>query len=304
MSSGHDRTSRPIGIFDSGVGGLTVLKELLELLPLEDTIYLGDTARVPYGIRSPETVTRYAVENAEFLLRGGIKLIVVACNTASAVSLEVLRSMTSVPVVGVIEPGAEAAVRATNNGRIGVIGTEATIQSSAYHRTIRAIDPGVEVIGAACPLFVPLVEEGWTDDELARAVASRYLGEFRRSGVDTLVLGCTHYPLLKGAIGEVLGQGIRLIDSAVETARAVKEVLNSRGLLRRENDLPGRRYFVTDAPQRFKRIGERFLGSRLEHIDLVEIPPPESRGRPFDPPGAGVAVGVSGVRSQRGKEEG
>ncbi|NOZ24491.1 MAG: glutamate racemase [Nitrospirae bacterium] len=262
----------PIGIFDSGIGGLTVLREIVKLMPREDTIYLGDTARVPYGIRSSETVIKYSLENTEFLLENEIKLLVVACNTASAISLDTLKKTTGVPVIGVLIPGAEAAVRSTANKKIGVIGTEATIRSSAYQRAIVSIDPGAEVIGVACPLFVPLVEEGWTDGEIARSVAVEYLSRLKESGIDTLVLGCTHYPMLKGTIKEVVGDGITLIDSAVETAIAVREVLETGGLQKRRNDSPARKFFVTDDPERFRKVGERFLGHGIACIEKVEIP--------------------------------
>ena len=262
---------QPIGIFDSGIGGLTVLKEILTLLPDEEIIYLGDTARVPYGIRSPETVMRYAMENAEFLLRKNIKLIVVACNTVSAVGLDTLKRKTSIPVIGVLIPGAEAARRTTRNKRVGIIGTEATIQSSAYHRAITSIDPEVKVIGVPCPLFVPLVEEGWTGGEITRMVVSEYLNSLKESDIDTLVLGCTHYPLLKGVINEVMGGGIVLIDSAIETARAVSDTLKREGLLRRDNRSPKKSFFVTDAPERFQKVGDSFLGEKIGHIEKVEL---------------------------------
>lgn len=270
--SDNNLRERPVGIFDSGVGGLTVLKEIIRIMPGEDLIYLGDTARVPYGIRSPETVIRYAQENTEFLLHKDIKLIVVACNTATAVGLEVLKERTDVPVIGVLHPGAEAAIRATRNKRVGVIGTEATIGSSAYHKALRSLNGDVEVIGVPCPLFVPIVEEGLLEGEIADGLAVRYLDGLKNSGIDTLVLGCTHYPLLKGVIGKVMGESVVLIDSAIETARAVLDALRARGLLRDENPSPLRRFFVTDAPERFRRIGEVFLGQKIGQIERVEIP--------------------------------
>ncbi|GBE37259.1 glutamate racemase 1 [bacterium BMS3Bbin07] len=278
QSGNCDRTQnntfaeQPIGIFDSGIGGLTVLREILNLMPRENMIYLGDTARVPYGIRSSETVTKYAMENTEFLLGKKIKLIVVACNTVSAISLDTLKKKTDVPVVGVLFPGAEAAIRSTRNRRIGVIGTETTIHSSAYHRAITSLNPETEVLGVPCPLFVPLVEEGWTDGEVTRKVATRYLEGLKESNIDTLVLGCTHYPLLKGIINEVMGDGITLIDSAVETARVVGEILKGAGLLRKNDAPPERKFFVTDSPDRFRKVGERFLGHKIEYIEKVEIP--------------------------------
>ncbi|GAB4418853.1 MAG: glutamate racemase [Thermodesulfovibrionales bacterium] len=262
---------KPIGVFDSGIGGLTVLKEIFNALPWESTLYLGDTARVPYGIRSAETVARYSFDNTDFLVAHGIKALVVACNTASAVSLDKIKERLTIPVIGVIEPGSMAAVRATRNKRIGVIGTEATINSSAYARTIRAMDSAIDVIGLPCPLFVPLVEEGFTDNEIAVMVAERYLQGMKDKGVDTLVLGCTHYPLLKGVISRVMGDGVTLIDSAIETVREIREVLVRFGLERNYPTEPLRRFYVTDAPERFIRVGERFLGQKIEHIEKIDI---------------------------------
>jgi len=199
----------PIGIFDSGIGGLTVLKEIITALPDEDTLYLGDTARLPYGTKSEETVIKYSVENTRFLLKYNIKLLVVACNTASAVSLQVLRKQFSIPIVGVIEAGARAASRATKNGKVGIIGTETTVSSGAYTKAIREINSDIDTFGQSCPLFVPLVEEGWIDDDVTFTVAERYLGNLKDKGIDTLVLGCTHYPLLKGVIQKVMGDSVR-----------------------------------------------------------------------------------------------
>ncbi len=266
-----DNTNRPIGVFDSGIGGLTVLKEILHVLPDENTIYLGDTARVPYGIRSPETVVRYSFENTKFLSSKDIKVLVVACNTASSVSLDAIKSRVSIPVIGVIEPGAKAAVRATKSGKIGVIGTEATIKSSAYTRRIKAIDQRVEVFGLACPLFVPLVEEGWTDGQITRLIAETYLAGFRNCGIDTIVLGCTHYPLLKKIIAEVVGSEVCLIDSAIEISQEIKIILEDLGMKRERQSPPFREYYVTDSPERFLRVGETFLGQQIEHIEKIIV---------------------------------
>ena len=262
---------KAIGIFDSGIGGLTVLRELVRAMPQEDTIYLGDTARVPYGTKSPETVIRYAVEIASFLVKRDIKLLVAACNTASAVSLETLQERFQIPIVGVIEPGARRAAAVTRNGRVGVIGTEATIKSSAYTRAIKKINPAIEVITRACPLFVPLAEEGWTTNEVARLAARMYLDGLKETGVDTLVLGCTHYPLLKEIITETMGEEVRLVDSAEETARTVEEILLDQGLLRPAVEKGNHHYFVTDVPAGFIRIGNRFLGGRLEDVHQVSL---------------------------------
>lgn len=263
--------ARPIGIFDSGVGGLTVLKEIFRVLPQESTIYLGDTARVPYGIRSPETVARYSFENTEFLVSKGIKLLVIACNTASAVSLEAIKERVSIPVIGVIEPGAKAAAAATKNRKIGIIGTEATINSGAYTKKIKAFDSNIAVSGFACPLFVPLVEEGITDDDIASLVAERYLKDVKAIGVDTLVLGCTHYPLLKPVISRVMGRDITLIDSAIETVEKVKELLKEHDMANDITSGAARFFYVTDAADRFARVGERFLGQEIRHLDKIDI---------------------------------
>ncbi|KAF0217284.1 MAG: hypothetical protein FD174_3392 [Geobacteraceae bacterium] len=262
---------KAIGIFDSGVGGLTVLKEVVKTLPQEDTIYFGDTARFPYGTKSPETVIRYSLEIASFLVKRDIKLLVVACNTASAVSLEALQNELSIPIVGVIEPGARRAVATTRSGKVGVIGTEGTIKSSAYAKAIKRMNQEVEVITRACPMFVPLAEEGWVDNEVARLTARTYLQGLTEEGVDTLVLGCTHYPLLKGVIADVMGNGVKLVDSAEETARAVAEILRNNGLLRPSSEKGNHHYFVTDVPAGFIRIGNRLLGEKLGDVYQVSL---------------------------------
>src|SRR5207249_8015926 len=258
-----------IGIFDSGVGGLTVLHALAETLPAERLFYLGDAGRHPYGTKSGETVARYSLENAEFLLEKGIKLLVVACNTASAVALDALRSRCRVPVVGVIEPGARAAAERTRNQRVGVIGTEATIASGAYTRALRALRPTLEIYTRPCPLLVPLAEEGWLDGPVPRGVAETYLATLRKSGIDTLILGCTHYPLLRPLIADVMGPGVTLVDSAEETARAAAALLAERQLARADGT-GSTSFFVTDVPDRFVRIGHRFLGARVESAVRVE----------------------------------
>jgi glutamate racemase len=260
---------KAIGIFDSGIGGLTVLKEIVAMLPDEDIIYLGDTARVPYGIRSPETVTRYSFENTQFLLSQEIKMLVVACNTASAISLEAVKKEFPLPVIGVLEPGARAAAAATKTGKVGVIGTEATIGSGAYEKALRRLSPNVEVHSLACPLFVPLVEEGWTQNDVAELVAEKYLAPLRDAGIDTLVLGCTHYPLLKTVIRKAVGAGITLIDSATETSKEVAGVLEK---LKWKGQGRGmRKYYVTDTPTRFEKIGKLFLGDSLLRAEQVKV---------------------------------
>ena len=290
----------PIGIFDSGVGGLTVYRALHEHLANERFVYLGDTARVPYGTKSLATVERYAVENAQFLAARGIKLLVVACNTASALALPAIRRALNIDVAGVIGPGARAAARLASRvneaanvnadggrmgparsqrRRIGVIATESTVQSGAYTEAIRKADPDAVVIERACPLFVPLAEEGWADADVARTVAETYLKDLR-SSIDTLVLGCTHYPILKDVIQETVGAQVELIDSGEATAHEVKTLLTDTGLARASSgtgalerhlcdDLD--HFYVTDAAERFARVAERFLGSKPARLEAVEV---------------------------------
>ncbi|MFA5073179.1 MAG: glutamate racemase [Nitrospirota bacterium] len=262
--------SNPIGIFDSGIGGLTVFKEVSRLLPCENIVYLGDTARVPYGSRSEETIIRYSFECADFLLKQKIKILVIACNTVSSVNLAAIKQRLSIPVIGVIEPGAQAAVRATKNKRIGVIGTEATIMSSAYTKAIRSIDDTVEVFSTACPLFVPLVEEGWGESEIARLVAEKYLSLFVEKNIDTIVLGCTHYPLLKNVIKQVISR-TAIIDSGVETGNALECILRNHSLLKTDQSQGQHNFFVTDSVKRFSIVGERFLQRRFNTIEKVTL---------------------------------
>lgn len=259
----------PIGIFDSGVGGLTVMKEIIKQLPEEHIMYLGDTARVPYGVRSPETVSKYSVENARFLMSMGIKILVVACNTSSAVSLDLLKKTLPIPVIGVVGPGARAAVRMTKIKRIAVIGTETTIRSGSYDRAIKAIDNSIQVSGIACPLFVPLIEEGWLDGEVVNLTAAKYLSALKADSADTLVLGCTHYPMIKHVIEAAVH--IPLIDSAIETAKEVAQVLEENGILRFGKGGVSRKFFVTDAPEKFAVIGERFLDQKILNIEKINL---------------------------------
>lgn len=262
---------RAIGVFDSGVGGLTVLKALMARLPTESTVYLGDTARVPYGTKSGEVVTRYSLRNADFLVEQGIKLLVVACNTASAVALPALSEALDVPVLGVIEPGAREAVARSRGGGIGVIGTPGTIRSGAYQRALAQARPGVQVQAKACPLFVPLAEEGWVTGAVPREVARTYLAELAGSGIDTLVLGCTHYPLLREVIAEALGPSVTLVDSAEATAEAAALLLEERGERAQGTEAPRHSYFVTDVPERFVEIAARFLGRPVAAAEQVDI---------------------------------
>ncbi len=258
-----------IGIFDSGVGGLTVVQRLLEVVPGEDLLYLGDTARHPYGTKSAATVASYAEENTAFLVDKGVKLVVVACNSASAVALEMLRARFAVPIIGVIEPGARAAIGATRNRKVGVIGTEATIASGSYTRALQALDPTLEIYTRACPLFVPLAEEGWVANPVAREAAGVYLASLRQSHIDSLILGCTHYPLLAETIGAVLGPEVQLVDSATETAREVAATLAEQGSAR-AGVAGSASFFVTDVPDRFVKIGSRFLGSTVDSAVRIE----------------------------------
>ena len=263
--------SAPIGIFDSGIGGLTVTRAIYERLSRESTIYFGDTARVPYGPKSPVTIRRYSGEILHWLLGQGVKLVVVACNTSTAHALPTLQAASPVPVIGVIEPGARAAVAATHAGPIGVIGTAGTIASNAYARAIHALNQGIRVEQLACPLFVPLVEEGWFEHPAATLIAEEYLRPLREARVDVLVLGCTHYPLLKPLFTRVMGPSVRLIDSAEETARAVAETLLAKGLEAPPGAPETHRFVVSDDEARFRMVGARFIGERLNSAEVVPL---------------------------------
>jgi glutamate racemase len=262
---------KPIGVFDSGIGGLTVLHELMRLLPRESTVYFGDTARVQYGNKSETTVQRFALEAAQLLMQHGIKFLVLACNTVSATSLTLLRQRLPVPVVGVIEPGAQAAAARSRGGHIGVIGTAATVESGAYQKAIAAWRPEANVVARACPLFVPLVEEGWTRHQVAEEVARIYLSPLKAEGVDTLVLGCTHYPLLADILSLVMGPEVNLINSASEVARVVRDELERRDLLGQASR-PTHRVLVSDGPERFSRVARNFMGEDLGPVELVAVP--------------------------------
>jgi glutamate racemase len=259
-----------LGIFDSGIGGLTVYREVRQALPGADIHYFGDTARVPYGTKSADTVTRYSIQIGSYLHAKGVDALVVACNTASAYAIERLRSVIPIPVFGVVAPGADAAVQSTSNGVIGVVGTRGTISSGAYQRAIGKLDPAMKVVAVPCPLFVPLVEEGWLLDPITRDVARRYLGPLMEEEVDTLVLGCTHYPMLKALISEIMGGGVTLIDSAEQTALKLKLYLDMEGFV--EGSTPGDDLFeVTDLPNRFLDVGQIFLDRNLTNVHQVTI---------------------------------
>jgi len=260
---------QPIGVFDSGIGGLTVVKALMHELPSESIIYFGDTARVPYGTKSKSTIVKFSLENVEFLLRFGVKCIVIACNTSSSWALPTLRKYFKVPIIGVIRPGALAAVRHTRNRRIGVIGTKATVHSRAYEQAIHRLDPAIKVFSQYCPLFVPLVEEGWLNGSVCREVAGRYLEPLKRQRIDTLILGCTHYPLLASMLQRTLGSSVTLIDSAHQTAAEVRGVLLGADAFRESAVRPRHRFFVTDEPDHFNAISRRFLGRSRVLVERV-----------------------------------
>ena len=273
-SAAKNARQQPIGVFDSGIGGLTVVRALRELLPNENIFYLGDTARVPYGGKSASTVERYSLEITELLLEEHCKTVVVACNTASALALVRLEKTTPVPVTGVIQPGAAAAVSATRNGHIGVIGTRATIRSGAYERAIQALDPALRVTARACPLFVPLIEEGWLESPVTDTVIRQYLEPLLAEGVDTLVLGCTHYPLLRPALGRFLGGEIALVDSAENCATAVMQLLAAERLAA-PVDLPGRlKVALTDPPDAFLEVARAALRLDIGNVELRQVVQP------------------------------
>jgi glutamate racemase len=263
--------SAPIGIFDSGIGGLTVFAAVRRHLPHESILYLGDTARVPYGTKSAETVARYARECGGFLVERGVKSLVVACNTASAYALPDIAASFDIPVIGVVEPGCRAALTATRNGGIGVIGTAGTVGSNAYGSSLKKLNPEARVVSRACPLFVPLVEEGWTEGEITRAVAARYLGGLSSEGIDTLILGCTHYPLLKQVIAEEMGESVTLVDSAEATALQLSEMLARKGLASDRAGAAEHHIYVTDLPARFETIAHRFLEGDLPQVSRVDL---------------------------------
>lgn len=277
IDDGATARDLPIGVFDSGIGGLTVVRAMIAEMPHEDLIYLGDTARVPYGTRSAATVIRYARGCASLLSAHGLKMLVVACNTVSAVALDLLRVELDVPVIGVIEPGARAAVEASASGRIGVIGTRGTVASGAYPRAVAAVDTRAEVVSVAAPLLVPLAEEGWTDGEVPRQAVARYLEPLCDAGIDTLLLGCTHYPLLRAtieaALAELAPSPVTVVDSATAVAHEVATLLAERGRASERQALGRPTFLATDDPASFGGVGSRFLGLPLEHVELVDITP-------------------------------
>jgi len=258
--------NRPIGIFDSGLGGLTVVKEVMKALPHENIVYLGDTARVPYGTKSDQAIKRFSLENAEFLKKFNVKIIIVACNTASSIALPALRKKITVPVVGTIRPGAGKAIEATRNNRIGVIGTPMTIKSRAYEKEIKRLSKDKKVFSSPCSLFVQLVEEGWLGGRITLDIARKYLKPLAGKKIDTLILGCTHYPLLKNVISKAAGRGVRIVDSAGAVAEEVKGILGRAGKLAISRKKPSYKFFATDAVEQFARIGARFLGKKISNL--------------------------------------
>jgi len=267
----NPQSGAPIGIFDSGVGRLTVFRAIEQRLPRESLVYLGDTARIPYGVRSPATIQRYALECAGFVQSRGVKAIVIACNTASALAANFLRDQFELPITGVIRPGSRRAVEKTRNGHIGVIATEATVGSGAYERAMLAIRSGLEITSRACPLFVPLAEEGWLNHSVTRQVAEEYLAEFRSSHVDTLVLGCKHYPILRPVIEETMGDHISYVDSGEAVADEIAKLLEERNLVRKDGQPRTEEFYVTDSADRFRRVAELFLVRPLESVDTVKL---------------------------------
>ncbi len=261
----------PIGVFDSGIGGLTVVKRLRSFMPSENIIYFGDTARVPYGTKSNDTVIEYSIQNAEFLIRKNVKMIIVACNTASSVALDELRERFDVPIIGMIEPGAQLALKKTENKKIGVIGTTATVSNKAYSHKLSELDGMVTTLEKACPLFVPLAEEGWTDHEATKIIAEEYLEELKDSEIDTLILGCTHYPILADVIQNVMGENVNLIDSGTAAAYLIEDYLHGRNLINDSNLQGECEFYVSDLPNKFKEIAERFLGRKLVNVHKIDL---------------------------------
>ena len=260
---------RPIGVFDSGIGGLTVAQEITRLLPNEQLVYFGDTARVPYGTKSREAVVRFSKDNTDVLLKHNVKIVVVACNTSTSWALNILKREYALPIIGVIEPGSRRALELSRKKRIGVIATQSTVASRKYEETILRMNPRAKVFQKACPLFVPLVEEGWLDHPVTEDVAQEYLAGIRKNDVDTLILGCTHYPLLKPVLQKVMGPNVTLVDSAIETAREVRALLESENLMRQSKHPPKHEFLVSDEPEHFRIVAKRFLGHDLTKVKRV-----------------------------------
>ena len=262
--------NRPIGVFDSGLGGLTVLKEIIKVLPNEDIVYFGDTARVPYGPRSKETIMEYTFQAINFLISKNVKAIVIACNTATARCLKEANEKYNIPIIGVIEAGARTASYSTKNKIVGVIGTEGTVNSKAYDKEIKKIDNEIKIVSKACPLFVPIIEEGWADTEVAHLTAKEYLKELLEQDIDSLVLGCTHYPILKKTIGDIVGEKIKLVNPAKETAKDLSIILEQQNILRDNTDATYE-YYVSDIPEKFISIGQQFIKRDMDDVEKIDI---------------------------------
>lgn len=262
---------KSVGVFDSGIGGLTVAKEIMNILPNEDIIYFGDTARVPYGNKSKETIIKFSLQISRFLETKDVKAIVIACNTASAFALESIKNNFNIPIIGVISPGARAAVKSTKNKKIGIIGTEGTVSSGAYSKKINTIQEGFEIFSTPCPLFVPVAEEGWGEKKVSYMIAEEYLEDMKTIGVDTLVMGCTHYPLLNKVVQDVMGKEVVLINPAKETALELKDTLINLGIENKEDIIGSHKYYVSDNSEKFIKVGERFLNRKIEDILEIDI---------------------------------
>lgn len=263
--------TNPVGVFDSGIGGLTVVKQVASFLPSENIVYFGDTARVPYGTKSNDTVIEYSIQDAKFLISKNVKMIVVACNTASSAAIKDLKENFDIPIIGMIEPGAKNALAETKNGKIGVIGTYATINNKAYSKELKRLDKKIEVYEKPCPLFVPLAEEGWTDHKATELIAKEYLSELKELGIDTLILGCTHYPILADVIHKVMGKKVKLIDSGTAASGIVEEYLRARDIKNPSNIHGEHKFYVSDLPTKFKEVADRFLGKHVEHIQKIDL---------------------------------
>jgi glutamate racemase len=262
---------KPIGVFDSGIGGLTVVKRLSSTLPNENIIYFGDTARVPYGSKSNSTVIEYSIQDTRFLLQKNVKAIIVACNTASSIAIPDLRKIFDIPIIGMIEPGSRMALKKSRNNKIGVIGTRATVSNLAYSSEIKKMNDKAEIFEKPCPLFVPLAEEGWINHRATIEIAEEYLSELRSLGIDTLVLGCTHYPILSEVIQKVIGSNVTLIDSGVASSELIKTELEKLDLLSDSDSIGSQEYYVSDIPVKFKEVAELFLGKKIDHVHKVDL---------------------------------
>lgn len=262
---------KPIGVFDSGIGGLTVVKRIAASLPEENIVYFGDTARVPYGSKSNDTVIEYSIEDAKFLMQKNVKAIVVACNTASSIAMKELKKKFDVPIIGMIEPGAQTAVKSTKNKRVGVIGTRATISNKAYSNKIKELNPDIEVFETACPLFVPLAEEGWINHKATYEIAEEYLKDLRKKKIDTLVLGCTHYPILADVIQKVIGNDVKLVDSGIVAAEMIRNELDRTDLHTNSYSVGNQELYVSDIPTKFREVAELFLGKPVKDVKKVEV---------------------------------